>query len=417
MERTRKSLTGNEAAAWAVRLARASGAFSFPMGPNAEVTETLQGFIDQKEVENLRVVYGDNEKAATSMQIGMARMGLRSMLCINSEGILWAAAEIHYAASSRLPLLLVCPSRALEPPTTIYCDHDDFMLQRDMGWLMFYCEHAQDILDTILQAYKIIGKESVMLPAIVGYDGWETSHASSLVHLPGQQAVDQFLPSPSFLKSEKDYLNVNWKQRFSKRRRQHGLGGRDFMDLKYLQVKAEEESAQVIEEVGREYRDLFQSPHTGVVETHSCDDAEIILLTMGTLSSSTRFVVDALRAEGVKVGCVKIRVLRPFPAKILRQTVQKAKLVITLERNSLAMLFHELRDALYPNPGDGAATQPPMVVGKLIGIGGAAVSVQLIGRIVEDALKALRVGGPEKELEWLPLKGIQFDPTRDIIAE
>jgi len=130
------------------------------MGPNAEVTETLQGFIDRKEVKDLRVIYGDSEKSSTSMQIGTARLGVRSMLCINSEGLLWAAAEIHYAASSRLPLLLVSPSRALEPPTTVYCDHDDFISQREMGWLIFYWEDSQVALDTILQAYKIIETES-----------------------------------------------------------------------------------------------------------------------------------------------------------------------------------------------------------------------------------------------------------------
>lgn len=417
MEMKKKSLTGNEAAAWAVRIARAKAAFSFPMGPNAEVTETLQGFIDQKEIEDLRVVYGDNEKATTSMQIGMARMGLRSMLCINSEGILWAAAEIHYAAGSRLPLLLVCPSRALEPPTTIYCDHDDFMVQRDMGWLMFYCENAQDIFDTILQVYKIIEQESVMLPAIVGYDGWETSHASSVVNLPDQPTVDRFLPPPAFVKPEKDYLNVNWKQRFSKRRRQHGVGGRDFMDLKYLQMKAEEESAQVIEAVGREYREIFQSPYTGLLEAHECEDAEIILFTMGTIYPSTRFVVDALRGKGIKIGCMKIRVFRPFPGKILRETVKKAKLVITIERNSMAALFHELRGTLYPNEWNGASARHPVVMGKVIGIGGAAISVQHIAHIVEDGLQALKLGRIERELEWFPIKGIQFNPTRDIIAE
>jgi len=106
-------------------------------------------------VKDLKVLYGDNEKAAASIQIGVARLGVRSMLCINSEGILWASSEIHYAACSRLPLVMVCPSRALEPPTTVYSDHDDFISQRDMGWLMFYCEDSQDVLDTLLKEAEV----------------------------------------------------------------------------------------------------------------------------------------------------------------------------------------------------------------------------------------------------------------------
>ena len=413
----KKTLTGNEAAAWAVRAARARAAFSFPMGPNAEVTETLQGFIDRGEVQDLRIIYGDNEKASASMQIGLTRFGLRSMLCINSEGLLWATAEIHYASGSRFPLLLVCPSRALEPPTTIYCDHDDFISQRDMGWLMFYCEDAQDIFDTILQAYKIIEDESVMLPAIVGYDGWETSHASTLVNLPDQEVIDRFLPSPRFIKPEKDYLQVNWKERFRQRRRQKGVSGRDFMEVKYLQKKAEEEAIQVIEKVGREFTQTFGSTHVGPLESHACQDAEIILITMGNLYPSVRFVVDALREQGVKVGSIKLRVFRPFPTHALREAVKNAKLVIAIDRNTLAALYHELRDGFYPTESNGAVPATPMVMGKVVGIGGAAVPPEYFSDIVEEGLRVLEQGRVEKGLEWYKIKGIPFDPTRDVLAE
>ncbi len=416
MDKRIMSLTGNEAAAWAVRLARARVAFSFPMGPNAEVTETLQGFIDRGEVKDLRIIYGDNEKASTSMQIGVGRLGVRSMLCINSEGMLWATAEIHYAASSRLPLLLVCPSRALEPPTTVYCDHDDFISQRDMGWLMFYCEDSQDVLDTILQVYKVIEDGRVMLPAIVGYDGWETSHASVKVSLPGQEEVDSFLPVPDFIKAEKDYLGVNWKEQCAHRRRQHGYGSSDFMELRYLQKKAEEESVGVIEAVGREYGERFGGLHVGLLESQGCGDAEMILVTMGIVYPSLKFVVNALRAKGVKVGCIKLRVFRPFPGEALREAVKGARLVVAVERNSVGALTSELRAALYSS-GDGLKGSGPMVMGRIIGVGGTAIPLQNLGHIVEEGLQVLELGRVEKGMEWYPIKGIDFDPTRDTIAE
>jgi len=415
MGTTIMSLTGNEAAAWAVRLARAKVAFSFPMGPNAEVTETLQGFIDRKEVKDLKVIYGDNEKASTSMQIGATRLGVRSMLCINSEGLLWATAEIHYAASSRLPLLLVCPSRALEPPTTVYCDHDDFLSQRDMGWLMFYCEDSQDVLDTILQAYKIIENESVMLPAIVGYDGWETSHASVKVNLPAQEEVDRFLPPSKFIKPEKDYASADWKERFGHRRRQHGFGSASFMELRYLQKKAEEDSVQIIEAVGNEYQALLGSKHTGVLEAHECADAEIIVVTMGIIYPSLKFVVNALRAKGIKIGCLKLRVFRPFPSRALVEALKGAKVVLTIERNCLGAIFSELKADLYAQMQNGS--KGPQVMGRIVGIGGAPIPLQDIGRMIGEAIQTLKTGRTEKALDWYPIKGIDYDPTRDVIAE
>ena len=411
------SLTGNEAAAWAVRLARARVAYSFPMGPNAEVTETLQGFIDRKEVEELQILYGDNEKATTSMQIGTARLGVRSMLCINSEGLLWATAEIHYAASSRLPLLLVCPSRALEPPTTVYCDHDDFMSQRDMGWLMFYCEDSQDVLDTILQLYKIIEDPSVMLPAIIGYDGWETSHASVKVQVPPQEEVDRFLPPPKFIRPEKDYMSVDWKEKSSHRRRQHGFGSASFMELRYLQKKAEEDSIQKIIAVGKEYQDRFGSHHAGVLETYRCEDADIILITMGIVYPSVKFVANALRQKGIKIGGIKLRTFRPFPGQALCEAIQNAKVVITLERNSLAALFTELKAALYSFLGNGSKGPSPAVMGRVVGIGGRPIPLEHIGHIAAEGLQALQNERIEKVLDWYPLKPIDYDPTRDTIAE
>lgn len=415
---TTLSLTGNEAAAWAVRCARAKLAFSFPMGPNAEVTETLQKFIDNGEVDDLRVIYGETEKASQSMQIGVARLGVRSMICINSEGILWATAEIHYAASSRLPMLMVCPSRALEPPTTVYSDHDDFISQRDMGWLMFYCENPQDIYDTILQAYKVMENSSVMLPAIVGYDGWEVSHGSSPVVVPDQEAIDRFLPPPDFIKPEKDYLAIDWRERFSDRRLMFGYGTlSDFMELRYLQKNAEAGSAEIIEAVGDEYRDAFGSHHVGLIETHRCDDAEIVILTMGIVYPTVKYLVNALREKGLAIGCVKLRVFRPFPAQALREALGHARLVITLDRNCLGALYSELRSALYSPTAAGAGDAPPMVMGRIVGLGGGTMPLEHLGHFVEEALEALEQGRVAKELDFYPIEGIDFDPTRDNIVE
>ncbi|MRR17927.1 MAG: hypothetical protein EG826_15880 [Deltaproteobacteria bacterium] len=418
MEKRFMSLTGNEAAAWAARLAKVRIALSFPMGPSAEVTETLQQFVASGETPDLKVIYGESEKGSSSMQIGVARLGVRSLLCINSEGILWAESELHYAASSRLPLLLVCPSRALEPPTTVYCDHDDFITQRDMGWLMFYCESPQDVFDTILQAYKIAEHGDIMLPAIVGYDGWDTSHASTRVSVPADPSdIDSFLPAPNFVRPEKDYLSVDWKDRFSKKRPMQGLGGVNFMDIRYLQKKATAEAIHVIEEVGNEYREKFGSRHVGLLETCCCEDAEIVLVSMGIIHPIAKIVVEALRAEGVKVGCTKLRAIRPFPGKALGEAIGAAKLVITLDRNSEAALYSDVKAALYDDQFARRKSLGPLVMGKVIGIGGAPITVELIASILEEGVETVKQGVVKNPLEWKPLRGLSFDPTREFIAE
>ncbi|MBW2093047.1 MAG: hypothetical protein JRI34_13105, partial [Deltaproteobacteria bacterium] len=317
--------------------------------------------------------------------------------------------------SSRLPMLIVCPSRALEPPTTVYCDHDDFISQRDMGWLMFYCENAQDVFDTVIQAYKISEHEKVMLPAIVGYDGWETSHAAVRVDIPEQSKIEQFLPPPDFIKPERDYLAVDWKERCSQRRYQQGFGGMQFMEIRYLQKKAEEDSAGIIESVGQEYRKTFGSRHVGMIEAYQCHDAEIILVSMGIVYPAVKFIVNSLRQKGVKIGCIKIRVFRPFPGNRIVDEIKNAKLVITLDRNSIAAIFNELGTSLYLNSETRMAG--PLLMGKVIGVGGMPVTLDLISQIVEEGFNTLERGQVEKELEWFPIKGLDYDPTIHVLAE
>lgn len=415
MKMKKMSLTGNEAAAWAAKYSGVKVCASFPMGPNQEVMETFQQFIDKGETPGSRVIVPDNEKAASSMQIGLSRTGVRSIFCTTSEGILWAMSEIHYAASSRLPMMIVCPSRALEPPTTVYCDHDDFLSLRDMGWLMFYCENAQDVFDTILQAYKISEHERVMLPAIVGYDGWETSHAASRVDIPEQAEIDRFLPPPNFIKPERDYLAVDWKERCSYRRYQEGFGGMEFMEIRYLQKKAEEESGGFIESVGQAYRDISGSRHVGMMESYECRDAEVVVATMGIVYPAVKFVVKSLRQKGVRIGCIKIRTFRPFPAKRIVEEVKDTKLVITLDRNSIAALFHEVGAAMHRYMDTGVPG--PLHMGKVIGVGGMPITFDLISGIVEQGFETIEQGRVEKDLEWLPIKGTTYDPTLHVLAE
>jgi len=423
----RATLTGNEAVAWAMKLARVQVGVHFPIGPADEVMETVRIRIDAGDMPNTRIIQAENEKAVVSCQIGLARMGIRSLFATCTEGLLWPAAEIRYAVGSRLPIMIAIPSRSIEPPTTVYPDHEDFIMMRDMGWLMFYCEDSQDILDTIIQAYKISENRSIMLPAFVGYDGWEVSHGKSRITLPDQEKVDSFLP-PYPMRLEGDYASIDWYERCRSRRlggarsgdepQGRRFGDEHSMEMKYFQVKALEDAASVIEEVGREYQELFGSNHVGSLETDGCEDAEIILITMGVLAPLVRVTANAYRENGIKVGSVKLRVFRPFPERALCQVVKNAKLVIVVERNCRNAVYTELKSALYTHfIAEKRSEAPPMVMGKLAGLGGRWVSPEDIAQIIEEGLGALKAGKIEKSMEWVGLRDVSFDPLRDSVVD
>ncbi len=413
------TLTGNEAVCWAMKLARTNAGVFFPIGPADEVMETLRIRIDQGDMPDARVLQMENEKAVVSCQIGLARMGIRSLFATCTEGLLWPAAEIRYAAGSRLPIMIAVPSRAIEPPTSVYADHEDFMMMRDMGWLMFYCEDSQDVLDTIIQAYKISEDRRVLLPAFVGYEGWEVSHGKSRVTLPDQERMDAFLP-PYPTREEGDYASIDWYEH-SKNRGRMGwakLNDEYSMEAKHFQLEALENAASLVEEVGKEYQELFGSKHIGSLETEGCEDADIIVVTMGALAPLVRWVANAYADKGIKVGTIKLRVFRPFPEKALCEAVKNAKLVIVMERNMRHAVYTELKSALYTHfIAEKKGEKPPMVMGKIVGLGGRWVSPSDTTQIINEGLDALKSGKVETSMEWVGLRDITFDPLRDFVVD
>lgn len=405
-----RGLTGNQAAAHAARLARIGAGLFFPIGPSDEVMETVRRLIDNGELTNAEVLQLENEKANVSCQIALTRLGVRTMLSTCAEGLIWPTSEIRYAANSRLPLLIVNPTRSISPPTTIGCDHDDFMIQRDMGWLMFFAENPQDVLDTILQAYRVAEDKEVMLPAIVGYDGYGgTSHATWGVSLPEQEKVDKFLPR-RVLRPDKDYLAIDWYERFKHRRYQHMMP-ETYMDKKYVMIRSLNQAKEVIEKVGAEYKTLFGRPYGGLLETYYCQGADIAIVTMGHFTQTCKFVVGALREEGMKVGIVKLRAIRPFPSEALAEALKDAKVVLTIERNSLEVLFSETKAALYESK------HKPIVMGRVTGIGGRESTYMDIAKMIDEAFAALKQGKPEKVYDWAPIWSLDFDPFEEDVGE
>jgi pyruvate/2-oxoacid:ferredoxin oxidoreductase alpha subunit len=260
----------------------------------------------------------------------------------------------------------------LAVPWCIKADQQDSMSQRDTGWLQFYCENNQEVLDTVILAYRL--SEMVLLPSMVCMDAFLTSHVSEAVEIPDQAAVDAFLPKyePEVFLNLEDPYNI-WQSAVEQ-----------FIRYKYIQQKAMERAEEIFNEVEAEFREVFGRSH-GAVKAYHCEDADVILVTTGSMSGTARYLVDQCRERGEKVGALRISRFRPFPASEVRETLSGCKRVVAVDRNisfgqgGVGAL--EVRNALYGMP------DAPPVIGFVAGLGGADVTPAHLAQAIEMASK------------------------------
>ncbi len=385
-------MTGNEAAAEACKMARVQVVCFFPIGPSDEVGESLVQMMRRNEID-ARVIDLENERSVVNAQIVAAQAGMRTSFATNSEGLVFAYQPLFWAAYGRVPIVVHVAHRAMEPPTTIVTDDHDTIIFRDVHWLQFYCENAQDVFDTTLQAYRVAEDHEVLLPAFVTYAGWEVSHASSPLTLPTQIAVDGYLgaykPPPGT-----DVFEADLREVYSRRRMTVSKGAPEYMELRAkvdraLNVTAKEK----VRAAHREFVRTFGRGYGGLAEAYRTDDAEVVLAVMGNVATVARETVDALRADGQRIGMLKLRTIRPFPREEARAACARAKVVLALDRNPVYLIYHELRSALYRQP------DAPLVLGRVIALGGRNFTDLDMRDLALEAIEAARAGRGE-ELSW-----------------
>lgn len=385
-------ITGNEAAAEACKRARVQVVGFFPIGPSDEVGETLIQMMRRGELD-ARAIDLENERSVVNAQIVAAQAGVRTCFSTNSEGLVFAYQPLFWAAYARVPIVVHVAHRAMEPPTVIVTDDHDTIIFRDAHWLQFYCENAQDVFDTTLQAYRVSEDHDVLLPTFVTYAGWEVSHASFPVILPSQEAVDSYLPSYR-LPPGLDFLKMDFREQYGRPRVASTGWVAEYMELRAkvdraLNITAKER----IRDAHREFVRVFGRGHGGLTEEFQTEDAEVVLVVMGNVATVAREVVETLREEGQRVGMLKIRTLRPFPTEEVRAACAEAKAVMALDRNPVYLLYHEVRSALY-----GQADQP-LVLGRVVALGGRSFTSHDMRELAAEGLEAARVGRGE-ELAW-----------------
>ncbi|MDO9096043.1 MAG: pyruvate ferredoxin oxidoreductase [Rubrivivax sp.] len=373
-------LSGNHAVAWGARLARPKVAPVYPITPQTPVLELLTEF-QAAGAFDAEIITVESEHSVMSACIPASLTGVRVFTATASQGLLLMHELLHYAAGARAPIVMANVNRTVASPWAFWPDQTDSLSQRDTGWIQYYVESAQEALDTVLQAYRVA--EQVQLPAMVNLDAFYVSHALEPVAVPAQALVDAYLPPYDPPHRLDPARPESW-------------GNVVDQDMWYRHRQALDEAMARVPTAAAE-ADLDWARHTGrswgVVERYRCDDASSVLVTLGSMSGTAREAVDRLRAGGLPVGLIKLRLFRPLPVAALRAALAGVRDAIVLDRNHSpgtgGVLGQELRAALYGMP------DAPRVHGLLAGVGGVNVAPERIEAFVRTAVAAPQAAASE----------------------
>lgn len=360
-------MTGSEAAAFGAKLARIEVLAYYPITPAFPAMERISKFIDDGEL-NTRFVRVESDHSALAAALGASLAGSRAFTVTNSQGLLYMTEVVYHTAGLRQPIVMAVANRALSAPHSRFPEQGDAISQGASGWIQFFCENNQEVMDSMVQAFKIA--ETVRLPVMVNYEGYIQSHTLEEVEIPEQLTVDNFLPL-NRIKT----LDVENPQGVNT------VASPEFyMDYKYHQNEAMLQALEVIPQVAKEYSEVFGRDWSGLIESYQMDDADHALVLMGSMVSDARILVDELRAQGKKVGLVKVRAWRPFPAEALRQALENVGRVTVCDKNIIygvgGALGTEVKAALY---GKNTA----QVYSYILGLGGRDVTVEELKKVLE----------------------------------
>jgi pyruvate/2-oxoacid:ferredoxin oxidoreductase alpha subunit len=365
-------LQGNYAVAEAVRLARVQLVAAYPITPQTPIYEKLSDMENEGTLPGV-MMRTESEHSAMAACIAASLTGVRTFTATASQGLALMHEMLHFASGNRVPIVMCNVNRVVAVPWAFGSDQSDSLSQRDTGWLQFYCEDAQEAFDTVIQAYRVA--EQVLLPVMVAIDGFFTSHFIEPIEIPDQASIDAFLPSFSiptrFNEADPAYIaNVVNPEQYM------GYRQRSFEDM--------EKTRSVIQEANEEYQRIVGRGY-GVVEAVNTDDAEIVLVTSGAMTSTARVAIQSLRDRGLKAGLLKMKALRPFPTREVQEILKNTPKVAVIDRNiSLGkggIWCQELKAALY------SLDRRPEVTGYIAGICGADVSPDMIEDMVMKALE------------------------------
>ncbi len=375
------AITGNEAVAYAMRQINPDVVAAYPITPATEIVQIFSNYHADGLVDT-EMVLVESEHSAMSATIGASAAGSRAMTATSSQGLLLMHEMLYVASGTRTPIVMPVVNRAVSAPLNIHCDHSDTMGSRDSGWIQLYGENAQEGYDNLIQSIRIAEHPDVMLPVMTMTDGFITSHGMENVFLLEDEEVQAFIGG---FKAAYPLLDTDNPVTF---------GPVDFTDYYFehrRQVfEAMVNAKQVILDVAKEYERLTGRSY-GFFETYRLDDAEMAIVVLSSAAGTTRFVVDQLRKQGMKVGMLKLRVFRPFPATELVEALKHVGAIAIMDRaDSLSgeggPVGAELRAAFYNEE------KRPKAVNYIYGLGGRDVTIHHIESVYKDLANILETG-------------------------
>ena len=383
---------GNEATAVGAKLCRPDVIPAYPITPSTLFPEKISEYVANGELDT-QFVTVESEHSAISACIGASATGVRTCTCTASQGLALMHEMLFIAAGMRLPIVMPIGNRALSAPINIWCDHQDSISELDTGWMQFYAEKNQEAMDLVILAFRIAEDKRVLLPAMVGLDAFVLTHTMEVVDVPPQSEVDEFLPS---FTTSASYLDPQKPATIG------SFATPDYyMEFKYAEEQAMGEAESVIDQVFAEFKKKFGREYKKI-PTYKTEDADIILLTMGSMSGTARAAVKKLREEGKKVGLAKITVLRPFPTKELVESVGHAKVLAVVDRN-ISFGFGGRVYSEVAGKFVNRATKP-LITNYIVGLGGRDITIKDFEEMVTDCENVMSTGKVEKQTKWINIK-------------
>ena len=389
----RERLSGNEAAAIAMKQINPDVVAAFPITPSTEIPQYFSTFVSNGQVDT-EFVAVESEHSAMTACIGAEAAGARAMTATSANGLSYMWEQIYIASSLRLPIVMSLVNRAVSGPLNINNDHSDAMGVRDSGWIMLFSENNQEAYDNLLMAHKIAENKDVLLPLMVCQDGFITSHAIENIELLDDKTAKSFVGTYN----PEHYL-LNSKEPMA-------VGPLDvqayLFEHKYQQAQAMRNAKKVIAEVSKEFEELTGRKYS-FFEEYKLDDAEIAIVCMNSTAGTTKFVVDELREKGIKAGLLKIRMFRPFPSEEVAKALSKVKAVAILDKaDSLngagGALFEDVTSAMFVNKIQ------VLAVNYVYGIGGRDTTAKDIEKVYTDLAEIVKNGGTDDFYRYLGVR-------------
>jgi pyruvate ferredoxin oxidoreductase alpha subunit len=360
----RTLLTGNGAAAWGARLGMADYIPAFPITPQTEIIEAIASWIDRGEMD-ARMVTLESEHSMITAAAAAAATGVRVFSATSSQGLLYGMEMLYTVSGWRAPFVLTNVSRGLASPITLEPDHNDIMAARDCGFLQIHCSTCQEVLDSTLMAFRLAEDERIRLPVIVNLDGFYLSFTREPVELPDAAAARQFV-------GDYDPENIRFKASTPVSQAVAVLGGGPYSYFRYETHLAAQNGLAVYDALAEDFAGQFSRYHPAI-EAFKCEDAEIVFVMLGSFATKAKAAVEQLRKARHKVGLLRPRLLRPFPAKHFQRLLAGKQGVAVIDQNlSMGMggvLHSELAAALY-----GQDQAPPRLLSFIGGLGGRDIS-------------------------------------------